>query len=254
MINELFNLKGKSGIVTGSSRGIGAAYARALAQAGANVVLAARSTDKLELLAEDLKQYGNLVIPCTTDINLVNSLDRLIEKTLDNFGEIDFLFNNAGIQRRYQPWEFPDEEWDKVIATNLTSYFRLSKRVSKYLIKQKSGKIINTASVISLFGGKTICAYAASKGGVAQLTKSFSNDLAKFGICVNAIAPGYIATELNEALIKDKKRSEEILSRVPAYRWGQPEELGGIAVFLASDASNYITGQVIYVDGGYTAM
>ena len=166
-------------------------------------------------------------------------------------GKLDILVNSAGIQRRYPSEQFPEEEWSKVIAINLDATFYYCKYAANTMLKNNGGKIINVASLMSFLGGITIPAYAASKGGVGQLTKALSNDLAEKGICVNAIAPGYMDTQLNTALINDKKRTDEVFMRVPMKRWGTGEDLKGLTVFLASPASDYVTGTIIPVDGGY---
>ena len=168
-------------------------------------------------------------------------------------GKVDILINSAGIQRRYPSEDFPDDEWHKVIAINLDATFFYCKYAGNTMLKNGGGKIINIASIMSVLGGITIPAYAASKGGVGQLTKALSNDWAAKGICVNAIAPGYMDTQLNTALINDKKRTDEVFMRVPMKRWGTGEDLKGLTVFLASSASDYITGCIIPVDGGYLA-
>ena len=168
-------------------------------------------------------------------------------------GDIDILVNAAGIQRRAPSEDFSEQDWDDVLSINLTAAFIYSQQVARGMIAKKRGKIIHVASIMSQFGGITIPAYAASKGGLAQLTKALSNDWAAKGICVNAIAPGYIDTQLNTALICDEKRSTEVLLRTPVRRWGVPEDMKGVVIFLASSASNFVTGAVIPVDGGYSA-
>ena len=186
------------------------------------------------------------------DVNILRpDLDRLLEIT---GGKLDILVNCAGIQRRHELEEFPIEDWDEVIEVNLTSCFELCQLAGRIMLKQGKGKIINLASMISFFGGIRIPAYAASKGGIAQLTKSLAVGWADKGIQVNALAPGYMATDMNTALLEDPVRSSSILSRIPAGRWGVPEDMAGPCVFLASDASDYVNGAVIPVDGAYLVM
>ena len=251
MILEKFSLKGKAGIVTGASRGIGKGIAEGLVQAGANLAICARSLPALEKTAEELRKYGTEVIPIKADVSMKAEVEKLVNKTVEEFGRIDFLFNNAGITYRAPSEDFPEEWWDEVIRVNLKSVFLCSQAVARVMIKQGGGKIINTSSLIAVTGGKTISAYAASKGGVAQLTKALANDWAKYHINVNAIGPGYIITDLTAPLIDDKQRYQELSARIPMGRWGKPEDLAGAAVFLASEASDYITGQSIFVDGGW---
>jgi len=251
MILEKFSLKGKAGIVTGASRGIGKGIAEGLVQAGANLAICARSLPALEKTAEELRKYGTEVIPIKADVSMKAEVEKLVNKTVEEFSRIDFLFNNAGITYRAPSEDFPEEWWDEVIRVNLKSVFLCSQAVARVMIKQGGGKIINTSSLIAVTGGKTISAYAASKGGVAQLTKALANDWAKYHINVNAIGPGYIITDLTAPLIDDKQRYQELSARIPMGRWGKPEDLAGAAVFLASEASDYITGQTIFVDGGW---
>jgi 2-deoxy-D-gluconate 3-dehydrogenase len=247
-ISQLFSLEGKAGIVTGGSQGLGVGIAKGLVQAGANVMLASRNSEKLEEVARDL---GHQARWQRTDVRSKDELKLLVEETLKAFGKIDFLFNNAGIIRRYPSEEHPEQDWDDVINTNLKSVFLLSQMVARVMIEENSGSIINTASLLSVEGGKRVVAYAASKGGVAQLTKAMANDWARYNIRVNAIGPGYFITPNTEPLREDPQRYQEISQRIPLGRWGTPYDLMGVSVFLASDASAYITGQVIFVDGGW---
>jgi len=249
---DMFSLKGRIGIVTGGGTGLGKGIATALVQAGAELVIAGRRKDILEKAAEEMSQNEGKVIPVKADISKLDDIKRLVERTIDKFGKIDFLFNNAGTVRRTPCEDHSEADWDSVIETNLKGPFFLGQAVAKRMIAGKRrGKIINTASLISVIGAKNAVSYGASKGGIAILTKSMANDLAKYNILVNAIAPGWFITDLTQEIREDSKRFPAILSRIPLGRWGNPQELGGVAVFLASDASNYMTGQVIYVDGGY---
>ena len=251
MILEKFSLKGKSGIVTGAGSGIGKGIATGLVQAGAELVIAGRNLEKLEGAAEEMRQFGGPVIPAQADISKMEDIKGLVDRAVKEFEKIDFLFNNAGIIRRNPSEDFLEKDWDEVIDINLKGPFFLAQAVARVMISQeRKGKIINTSSLIAVQGGKRVPAYAASKGGLAQVTKSMANDWAKYDILVNAIGPGWVSTELTEPLRQDKERFTEITGRIPLGRWADPEDLAGAAVFLASDASNYITGQTIFVDGG----
>ncbi len=255
MILEKFNLKGKSGIVTGGGSGIGKGMATGLVQAGAEVVISGRNLKKLESAAEELRQYGGSIIQAQTDMAIMNDIRNLVDRTVKEFGKIDFLFNNAGIIRRTPSEDFLEEDWDDVLTINLKGPFFLAQAVARVMISQKrKGKIINTSSLIAVQGGKRVPAYAASKGGIDQLTKSMANDWAQYNIMVNAIGPGWVKTELTEPLHQDKQRNAEITGRIPLGKWADPLDLAGTAVFLASDASDYITGQTIFVDGGWLSM
>jgi 2-deoxy-D-gluconate 3-dehydrogenase len=255
MILDKFSLAGKSGIVTGAGTGIGKAIARGLAEAGADVVIAGRNLERLEKVAREFSSNGGLLVPVQVDMKQTRSIQSLVERTIAEFGKIDFLFNNAGTIHRAPTEEFPPDAWEEVIQVNLTGPFLLAQAVAKVMIAKKiRGKIINTSSLIAVFGGKTVPAYAASKGGLTQLTKAMCNDFGRYGINVNAIGPGWVKTELTQALQKDPQRYNEIIARILLGRWADPEDLAGTAVFLASSASDYISGQVIFVDGGYLAM
>ena len=255
MILEKFSLKGRSGIVTGGGSGIGKAIAHGLVQAGAEIVIAGRNREKLEGAAGEIRQFGGPVIPVQADMAKMEDIRNLVDRAVKEFGKIDFLFNNAGIIRRSPSEDFPEKDWDEVININLKGPFFLGQAVARVMISQKrKGKIINTCSLIAIQGGKRVPAYAASKGGLAQTTKSMANDWAKYNILVNGIGPGWVKTELTEPLHQDKQRNTEITSRIPLGRWADPEDLAGAAVFLASDASDYITGQIIFVDGGWLSM
>lgn len=252
-ILEKFSLKGKKAIVTGGAGDLGKAMVEAISQAGAQTVVIDLD-DRVFSICEDFNNSGLNVSPIKADVSKVTEIKKSYEDALKILGgKVDILINSAGIQRRYPSEEFPDEEWRRVIAINLDATFYYCKHAGNTMLKNGGGKIINIASIISFLGGITIPAYAASKGGVAQLTKALSNDWSAKGICVNAIAPGYMDTQLNTALINDKKRTEEVFNRVPMKRWGTGEDLKGLAVLLSSSASDYITGCVIPVDGGYIA-
>ena len=252
---ELFNLEGKVAVVTGCSslKGIGYAIAEGLAEAGAEIAGVARS-DMSEVKEAVENNTGRNFLEIQADLMEEDQLDKIIEETLAEYGRIDILVNNAGIIRRSPILEFSTEDWDSVMTVNLRSLFLLTQKVANYFVENKiKGKVINTASMLSYQGGKFVPSYTASKHAVAGITKSFCNELAAEGINVNAIAPGYIATNNTEPLRKDKERSASILSRIPAGRWGQNDDLKGAAVFLASQASDYVHGAVVPVDGGWLA-
>lgn len=248
---NLFNLEGRKAIVTGASRGLGKAMARGLAQAGAQVAVLA-SSQSIYDAEKELREEGLSVKAYQVNLMDRNSVEETFRQILEFFGgNLDILVNNAGIQRRNPCEDFTMEDWDDVIQMNLTSVFQLCQLAGRVMLKQGKGKIINLASMLSYFGGFTVPAYAASKGGVAQLTKALSNEWSSKGINVNAIAPGYMNTEMNEKLIQDPGRNSEISARIPMHRWGEPEDMIGTVIFLASDASDYVTGITIPVDGGY---
>lgn len=252
-ILEKFNLKGKKAIVVGGAGDLGIAMVEAIAQAGAQTVVIDYD-ERVFKICEDFKNNGLNVSPLKADVSKIEEIKSSYKTSLEILGgTVDILINSAGIQRRYSSEDFPEEEWSKVIAINLDATFYYCKYAGNTMLKNGGGKIINIASLMSFLGGITIPAYAASKGGVAQLTKALSNDWAAKGICVNGIAPGYMDTQLNTALINDKKRTEEVFIRVPMKRWGTGEDLKGLTVFLASSASDYVTGTIIPVDGGYLA-
>ena len=250
-ILEKFSLEDKKAIVVGGAGDLGIAMVEALAEAGAHVVVI-DIDDRMYDLCKNLSVNGLNIEAVKADISKIEEIQSSYKKALEILGgKLDILVNSAGIQRRYPSEQFPEEEWSKVIAINLDATFYFCKYAANTMLENNSGKIINVASLMSFLGGITIPAYAASKGGVGQLTKALSNDLAAKGICVNAIAPGYMDTQLNTALINDKKRTEEVFMRVPMKRWGTGDDLKGLTVFLASAASDYVTGTIIPVDGGY---
>ncbi|WP_136465448.1 SDR family oxidoreductase [Flagellimonas onchidii] len=250
-ILEKFSLEGKKAIVVGGAGDLGKAMVEAVAQAGAQTVVIDLD-NRIFQICEEFNNNGLNVSPIKTDVSKLSEIKDSYNTALEILGgTVDILINSAGIQRRYPSEDFPEEEWNKVISINLDATFYYCKYAGNTMIENGGGKIINIASLMSFLGGITIPAYAASKGGVGQLTKALSNDWAAKGICVNAIAPGYMDTQLNTALINDKKRTEEVFNRVPMKRWGTGEDLKGLTVFLSSSASDYVTGTVIPVDGGY---
>ncbi len=249
-ILESFSLNGKVAIVTGSSKGLGQGIAAGLAEAGADIVGVARSSqDETKKLVEGV---GRRFLPISYDLSDQEHLKEIIDKAVEEFGHIDILVNNAGIIRRQPALEFSEENWDDVINVNLRTPFFLSQLFANQVVKQKTkGKIINIASMLSYQGGILVSSYTASKHGIAGITRILANEWAKYGINVNAIAPGYMATDNTLPLQKDPVRNKEILARIPVGRWGSPDDLKGIAVFLASSASDYMTGTIVPVDGGW---
>ncbi|MFF2446927.1 SDR family oxidoreductase [Neobacillus sp. NPDC058068] len=247
---ELFKLNGKVAAITGATRGIGRSMALALAEAGADIALLQRSPEQTAV-KEEIEKLGRkcLIVPC--DLEDADQVKAAIPNVVSHFGKIDILVNNAGIQRRSPSVDFAELDWDDVINVNLKTVWLLSQQAGRYMVPNGKGKIINTASLLSYQGGLTVPAYAAAKGGVAQLTKALSNEWAQHNVNVNAIVPGYIATDMNTALINDETRNRQILERIPAGRWGNPEDFKGSVVFLASDASNYVHGHLLAVDGGW---
>jgi 2-deoxy-D-gluconate 3-dehydrogenase len=254
MILDHFRLDGRTALVTGCKRGIGKAMAEGLAEAGADIVGVSAS---LELQGSEVERsvqaLGRQFHAYQCDFGERASLYEFIGKVKAAHPRIDILVNNAGTILRKPAAEHPDEYWDKVIEINLNSPFILSREIGKDMVARGSGKIIFTASLLTFQGGLNVPGYAASKGGIGQLVMALSNEWAGRGVCVNAIAPGYIATDNTEALRNDPARAEQILGRIPAGRWGTPADLKGAVVFLASAASDYMSGQVMAVDGGWLA-
>jgi gluconate 5-dehydrogenase len=251
---SLFSLEGKTALITGSSRGIGYALATALGRAGANIVLNGRSETPLLAAVEQLKAegiHGDLAVFDVTSPDLVNEAIDAIETEI---APIDILINNAGIQRRAPLHEFDDKDWRELMSTNLDSIYYVSKAVARHMIARGRGKIINIGSVQCELARPTIAPYTASKGAVKNLTKGMCADWAKLGLQINAIGPGYFDTPLNRALVENPEFDAWLCNRTPAGRWGNLEDLHGAAVFLASDASNFVNGQTLYVDGGITAV
>ena len=251
MILEQFKLIDRIALVTGASTGLGAAIAVALAQAGAHVACHGNSRSP-ESTCDHIKGFGGVAHAISGDLSKSDTAKNLVGETLERFGRIDILINNAGTIRRAPATDHSDDDWAAVIEVNLSSVFRLSKLVGTQMIENgRGGKIVNIASLLSFQGGITVPAYAASKGGVAQLTKALANEWARHGINVNAIAPGYMRTTNTAALQADETRNRQILERIPAGRWGEPEDIAGAAVFLCSSASDYVNGHILVVDGGW---
>jgi 2-deoxy-D-gluconate 3-dehydrogenase len=251
-ILDKFRLDGKRALVTGCTRGIGLAMTQALAQAGADIVGVSRTLKEGNRAEKLVKSYGPDFKGYKCDFSDRDALYRFIEKVKTDFQRIDILVNNAGTIKRKPAAEYPDEYWDEIIEVNLNAQFVLAREFGKDMIKRGYGKIIFTASLLAFFGGITIPAYAASKGGIGQLTKALSNEWSKYGVNVNAIAPGYIETDNTKALREDPVRNQGILNRIPFGRWGTPDDLKGAVVYLASPASDYVCGTILIVDGGWT--
>jgi len=253
MILDKFKLDGKVALVTGASSGLGRAIAVALAEAGADIACHARTDAQADDTIRSVEGPGRRCAVVTGDMADKNVPARLVDEVVDKFGRIDILINNAGTIRRSPAVDYSDDDWSAVIEVNLSSVFRLSQAAGRRMIEQGSGKIVNIASLLSFQGGITVPAYTASKSAVAGLTKALANEWAKFGVNVNAIAPGYMETKNTEPLRADETRNRQILERIPAGRWGSPDELAGAAVFLSSAASNYTHGHILLVDGGWMA-
>ena len=250
-MSAVFDLSGKSAIVTGASTGLGRGMTLALATAGADVLLVDHVA--CDGVAAEVLTLGRKGVPLTVNLMQMTSLDLVIETALKEFGKIDILVNNAGIIRRTPAIDFSEKDWDDVMMLNAKTVFFLTQKAARDMMKRHYGKIINIASLLAFQGGITVPSYAASKGAVAQVTKALANEWAASGITINAIAPGYMATNNTKALRDDPVRSKAILDRIPAGRWGTPEDLQGVAVFLASPASDYVNGHVLVVDGGWMA-
>jgi 2-dehydro-3-deoxy-D-gluconate 5-dehydrogenase len=246
-----FGLRGKVALVTGSSQGLGKAMATALAHAGADIIVNGRDANKLGPVVKHLADLGVKAHAIPADLGDRAQVRRLIEQAIHWQGHLDILVNNAGIIRRHPAAEHSDADWDDVLNVNLDGVFVACRTAGRHMLDRGSGKIINIASLLTFFGGITVPGYAASKGAVGQLTKALSNEWAGQGVQVNAIAPGYMATDNTAALRADTGRTREILSRIPAGRWGEPADLEGAVVFLASRASDYLSGHIMAVDGGW---
>jgi len=246
-----FDLTGKIAIVTGASTGLGRGMTLALAQAGADIVLSDRTTT--ESVAQEVRALGRRAVTVVADLLEPSSVEKLVGTAIGELGRVDILINNAGIIRRTPAIDFRPEDWDEVMTVNARAVFFLAQAAGRDMMKRSYGKIVNVASLLAFQGGILVPSYAASKGAVAQLTKALANEWASHGITVNAIAPGYMATNNTRALREDPVRSKAILERIPAGRWGEPSDLGGAAVFLASPASDYVNGHVLVVDGGWLA-
>lgn len=250
---DLFNLSGKVALVTGASRGLGRAMATALAGAGADIVAVASASENVAETVAEIEALGRSCVALGCRQDDPEQVRDAVRDGIEAFGQVDILVNNAGTIRRAPAEEYSDDDWSVVIDTNLNGVFQFCRGIGKHMLERKQGKIINIASLLSFSGGITVPAYAASKGGVMQLTKALANEWANRGIQVNAIAPGYFATDNTEALRADAERNKAILARIPTGRWGEAEDLNGAIIFLASHASNYVNGHILTVDGGWMA-
>lgn len=250
---SMFSLAGRRALVTGSSRGIGFAIAGALSGAGADVILNARDQAALGEACDKLAKSGARVRALAFDVTSAESVNDAVEYAETEVGPIDILVNNAGMQFRSPLEDFPEDKFDQIVATNITSVFTVGKAVARHMIRRGRGKIINICSLLSSVSRPSVAPYAMSKGAVANLTRGMATDWARHGLNINGIAPGYIRTELNEALLKDADFNAWVEKRTPMGRWADPSELGGAAVFLSSDASSFVNGHILYVDGAFTA-
>lgn len=249
-ISKLFNIEGKIALITGATGGLGSIYAEGLAENGAIVILNGRNKSKLDEIVTKIKSNGYKAYASVFDVTNLGEIESAVRVIEDEIGPIDILINNAGINLRAPLDQFSEEDWDKVIGINLTGTYKVSKAVVQSMIKRKTGKIINIGSMQSELGRPTIAAYAASKGGVKMLTKGMAVDWAHHNIQVNGIGPGYFKTDMTKALHEDPEFDSWLCNRTPSNRWGNAEELLGALFFLSSDASNYVNGHMVYVDGG----
>ncbi|WP_111978560.1 2-dehydro-3-deoxy-D-gluconate 5-dehydrogenase KduD [Algibacillus agarilyticus] len=253
MQNELFSLEGKTALVTGASRGLGQALALGLAKAGAVVICASSSAGGTDKTVGLITEAGGVAHSLAADLSDTDAVTKLAEDALAITGKVDVLVNNGGTISRYPAAEYPIEEFQKVINVNLNSVFQLSQLIGREMIKNGGGKIVNIASMLSFSGGMTVPAYTASKHGVSGITRALANEWAASNVQVNAIAPGYFRTDNTQALQDNPERNAQIQARIPAGEWGEPEQLVGAAVFLATSASDYVNGHILAVDGGWLA-
>jgi NAD(P)-dependent dehydrogenase (short-subunit alcohol dehydrogenase family) len=251
-MQELFDLSGKVAIVTGASRGLGQYFSRALAKAGADLVITSRTLSSLAEFKQEIESLGRKVLAVQMDVLSQSDIENMVQVAVKEYGKIDILVNNAGLNIRNPVTDFSWEDWDTVLQTNLKGNFFCAQAVGKEMIKRKYGRIINMGSCTCVFGMEGIAPYTASRGGVLMMTKSLAAEWGKFGITANVLAPGWFKTAQNAALYENPEWIKNVKSRIPLDRPGQPHDLDGTVIFLASDASAYVTGQMILVDGGFT--
>jgi NAD(P)-dependent dehydrogenase (short-subunit alcohol dehydrogenase family) len=248
-----FDISSKTAVVIGGTSGIGLALAKGFAHAGANVVATGRRADLVQSVAAEIKAMGRKTVAPTCDVTNRSSVQALLQEVCDEFGGVDILVNAAGFTRRTPTLDVPESEWDSILETNLNGTLRACQIFGRHMIERKQGRIINIASLTSFVSMHEVAAYSASKAGVASLTKTLAIEWSRYGVCVNAIAPGVFRTDLNAALLDGTARGKELLMRTPMQRFGKVEELIGAAIFLASDAASFVTGHLLIVDGGFLA-
>lgn len=248
-----FNLKNKVAIVTGSTKGIGRGIVEGLAKAGADVVIVSRNQDDCNQVAKEIKEFGHDALPVATDVTNLNAIDELVKKVTEYYGKIDILVNNAGSAITKKAEDLTEADWDRVLNVDLKGVFFCAQAVGRQMISQKQGKIINLASILDLVGDRQVLPYCVSKGGVIQMTKALALEWAKHKIQVNALCPGYVITPMNEADLNNEKIYNHIIKKTPMRRLGEIGDMVGAAAFMASNASDYMTGQTLVVDGGWTA-
>lgn len=251
-MQDLFNLSGKVAIVTGTSRGLGQYFARALAKAGADLVITSRELSRLTEFKQEIESLGRSALAVRLNVLSQSDIENMVRLTIEEYGKIDILINNAGLNIRKPSTEVSQQDWDTVLNTNLKGSFFCAQAVAEEMIKRKYGRIINVGSCTCVFGMEGIAAYTASRGAILSMTRSLSAEWGKFGITVNVLAPGWFKTAQNAVLYENKEWLNYITERIPLSRPGQPNDLDGTVIFLASDACEYITGQIILVDGGFT--